>query len=182
MAINKMIKVYECEKCGHEYSFEHVAETCCKQYYCDTCGAETAKYMHRCENCREREIFEKAEKISVEEYEQRYPSHMIFCEERYFEDINELIEYYSDSDETIPEYCYGTTCHYMKLDVDEIISSMIQEADCKDINNIDDRGYMELNEFANVWNNKYQEDYYYIDETIAIIIPNELCKNQPSRE
>ena len=68
MATKKNIGMWACDKCGTLYPSKYAADICCKQYHCKVCGVETLRYMLKCECCREKAQFDKATKMSVEEY------------------------------------------------------------------------------------------------------------------
>jgi len=173
MAIKKTIRVFACEKCGQNYTSEHTANICCKQYYCEVCGSETEKYHLKCPSCHEKDVYEKAKKMTIEEYEKLYPDNMIFHNDKYFSDVEELLESYSGNDSELPEYCYGTTLLTMKFDPDNSLIQAEEDADCEDFV-FPKEAYKELREFAEEWNKKYERDYFFYDSEIIILIPEDV--------
>ena len=94
------IKAYKCDKCGKIYVDKSVAEICCKQYFCEYCGKETPKYFLACSECSDKRNFEKATKMTYEEYIEKYPNYPIFDrnEEDCEWDMETLIEKYEEGD------------------------------------------------------------------------------------
>lgn len=176
MAIKKTMDMYICEKCGKMYSDEYVANICCKQYHCEVCGKETQRYYLKCPECQENARFEKARKMTIAEYEAEFSDCMVYDGSDYYCSVEDLLEAYiwgSREECDMPNYCYGTTRVYMKLEPDEILNHLEEELGCEGIE-ISEAGYKEFREFANAWNEKYQEFCYFMNDDIVILIPPEL--------
>lgn len=62
MATKRTMDIWFCDKCGKGYASEYAASICCKQYHCSVCGIETPRYITKCDSCRNKELFEKAQK------------------------------------------------------------------------------------------------------------------------
>lgn len=79
MATKKTMDIWFCDKCGKGYTSEYAANICCKQYHCSVCGVETPRYITKCDSCRDKELFEKAQKMTWEEYLEKSSGNMYEC-------------------------------------------------------------------------------------------------------
>lgn len=182
MATERMVKLWACDKCGKLYQDKYVADICCKQYHCEICGKETPRYMLKCNSCQEKARFEKAKKMTPEEYEATCPGNMVFWEDEYYASVDELLERLADEGMSLgdlPKYCYGTTRVYMRLESGEILEHIEEEIDCEDLH-FSDEAYKEFKEFAAKWNEKHEEYCFFCDDEIVILIPEELKKDWPN--
>ena len=112
MATKKNIGIWACDKCGTLYTSKYAADICCKQYHCEVCGVETPRYILKCESCQEKARFDKAAKMSVEEYEAANPGNMVYWNDNYYGSVDDLLEHLADEGiavKDLPTYCYGTT-------------------------------------------------------------------------
>ena len=73
-------KAYRCKNCGVTYLDQSFAEKCCKPKHCEDCGAELKYKWYRtvCESCAEKRYFNKSTKMTIEEYNEKYPDNMVF--------------------------------------------------------------------------------------------------------
>lgn len=172
MAIKERVDIFTCEKCGKKYLNEKVADKCCAPYHCSVCGCETPKYILKCDSCRDKEQYEKAHKLTLKEYEEKFPDHMLYDGDRFFYDIDELIDHYTDNDAPIPDYVYGTQIEYGTLDTSEILAHIEEELDCEDIS-FDKDAYIEFENFAKQWNAKHRISCFHVDYGTVILIPSE---------
>lgn len=150
------LKVWQCEECGAVYESSLRAESCCKVYQCDTCGKFLEKYRTRCDACIEKLKYEKAKKISYEEYKEQYPEEMLVTKK------GEFIEEPNGED----DYYYATITEKVGIDADEVIES-IQDRLYED-GEISEEGIEKLEEFAKEWNKKYALPVYHEDRYIVV--------------
>jgi hypothetical protein len=177
------VKAWKCKNCGTTYLDKEFAERCCKPKYCEDCGAELPYkwYQTVCESCAEKRYYNKSIKMTIEEYNEKYPNNMVFYGETYYSDIDSCLECLFDScsnDEELKElvdsleFIYGTESDLVELDGDSIIEQMEQDSNIEDFS-VAPEGYKELNDFLKDWNKKYGTVCYTQDK-IAILIPREL--------
>lgn len=166
-----MINGYTCLKCNHTYIDKHTAEVCCKQYYCKVCGVKTPAYHIMCGKCREKEVFETAEKVSIEDYHERFPDNKVFYRGEYFSSPTSCLKMRKWRKLNAPEYIWGTDSYEVEIDADSVIEDMITNSSLEDFE-VEKSGYNELREFLKEWNQKYGTTAY-MQNDIAILIPKE---------
>lgn len=182
MATKKNIGIWACDKCGTLYTSKYAADICCKQYHCEVCRVETPRYILKCESCQEKARFDKAAKMSVEEYEAANPGNMVYWNDNYYGSVDDLLEHLADEGiavKDLPTYCYGTTRVYMRLEPGSILEHLEEELDCEGVHFCDE-AYKEFKKFAEEWNKKYEEYCFYWDSKTVILIPDELKKDWPN--
>jgi hypothetical protein len=168
------IKAWKCSECGNVWTNEYVASTCCKQYTCDICGVPTPKSWTRCDACREKKCYDAATKITLKEWEEKYPSHMVYYNDRYFYSVEELFEHYAGNNDELPTYCYGTDINEHKIDVDSVLENIEEDMCCEDDDyRFSDQARKELADFAEQWNEKWGLRTYECNKTV-ILIPEEV--------
>lgn len=179
---------------GNLFPYKHQSITFCPHCYngvahrCELCGEIMRKGLlrHDCKEQqmlnREKEIeeerkrFEKARKLSIEEYTKQFPNNYIFCDDEFFSEVGDLLDrMHGEYFENIPKYCYGTERIPILLDAYTILSHAEEEAECEDFS-FGIAARKELEEFVETWNKKYGSYYFTPDYSIAIIIPEELRK------
>lgn len=104
----KAVGVFCCSRCRLVFGDKRIAESCCGDRFCDCGNKIEERYYTVCTKCRkvadakrEREKFEKAEKVT--EWDG-----FVWDGSDYYPDIGELIERYSDDERPLPEYVW--TC------------------------------------------------------------------------
>lgn len=174
MVTKKTIDVFVCGKCGKMYVNEQAAENCCKQYYCSVCGKPVPKYFTKCDECREKEIFEKAKKYTKEEYERLFPDNMVCLgDDEFFDSVDEAIECCEEEERNAPEYLYGTTLIEAKVDADRALTDAEEEADIEDAY-FPDKARKEFFDFVNAWNKENSYYGYAKDSGTIIVLSKEL--------
>lgn len=105
-----------CEFCGELLERGYTKQCVCEGY---------KEYRREEEEKTESVNFNKAIKMTYKEYIEEYPDYMIYdvSTDRYFEDLDDLENYYEDEELKLPEYVYGTSRSTIDLDVDDIIES-----------------------------------------------------------
>lgn len=175
MATRKTMDIWFCDKCGKGYTSEYTANICCKQYHCSVCGAETPRYITKCDSCREKVFFEKAQKITWDEYKEKYPYNMIFWNDEFYEDLGALLDSCEFYGLNVPEYVFGTYRDYLRLDPESYIKELIDEFDCDGVYFNSD-GIKEFVAFANDWNKKYEEYCFRQNTSIVVLVPESYRK------
>lgn len=176
-------KAYKCKNCGVTYLDQKFAEKCCKPKHCEDCGAELPYKWYKtvCKPCAEKRYYDKSIKVTIEEYNEKYPNNMVFHNDTYYSDVYDCLESLfgnCNNDEEVKElvesltYIYGTESEKIELNGDSIIEDMETNSNLEDFS-VDDKGYKELNDFLVDWNKKYGTVCYSQDK-IAILIPKEL--------
>ena len=163
------IKAYKCKQCGQVYINKTMAKLCHKKYYCENCGVETPRYMLLCAKCREKKLYEEATKMTYEEYTKKYPGCMIYYNNDYYADLEELL----DSVEEVPSYVFGTERERLELDIESEINCV------EDNSNLEDFSFentKELIDYVNKWNEQNGQDVYYVNEKVIIVLNKENCK------
>lgn len=176
MAVETTIRAYKCETCGKIYTDEHVADTCCKQYHCEVCGCKTAKYWLICDNCRSQREFDKATRISLAEYEEKFDGNMVCYHDEFYSDVYDMLEMLNDSGEELPTYCWGTDRLQCVL-TDNVLSNLTE--DTYEDADFDKEAYHEFNEFVEAWNEKYKL-IYYTRNNFLVTIPDEVLAEYKS--
>lgn len=163
--------VHRCELCGEIMPRGRLKHDCEQQKIID----------RQKELEKERKLFAKAIKLTPKAYEDQYPGYMVYHNDRYYYDVEDLIEnlWGRCEREDLPTYCFGTTKDSMCLDADYILTSAEENVDCEDLS-FSSKGREELKAFLKDWNEKYSEYYYYPNENVVIIIPEDLLEEQRS--
>lgn len=158
------IKAYQCEKCGKIYTDKYLAEICCKQYHCEDCGKETEKYRILCHECAEKRRYEKAEKMTYEEYIKKYPDNPLFLDDEYYWELEDLIDNFKEGEE--PKYCYGTTKERVEVNIDCAIQDAEEELP-EDSYFYNTQG---LYDFVEKWNKVNGQDVFYENDKLIVLI------------
>lgn len=170
MAIKRTLDTYTCEKCGRIYLNEQKAVDCCAPYHCECCGRETPRYILKCETCRRKEKYEKARKLTIQEYESEFPGYMLYDGSDFFADLDELVDHYEYNDCPLPMYVFGTFRVYGQLSPFAILKEIEDELDCEDLM-FDQAAYDEFRAFAKTWNERHEIYCYHPCEDIVVLIP-----------
>lgn len=172
MAKCETLAVYTCEKCGKRYLNEYAANKCCAPSHCSVCGCETPKYILKCDLCREKELYAKAKKMTLKEYEDQHPDLMLFYNDEYFDGIDALTDYCLYHEISVPEYVYGTEIVYGEIDVDNVLESIEENLNCEDCS-FSNKARSEFEAFAKHWNKIHKLSCFNVDESIVVLIPPE---------
>lgn len=159
---NGVLKV--CKHCG-----KHLNRN---EYRCECYGAKAERQKKQDE--KEQEYFEKATKLTLEEYQEKYPDNMIVYGDEFYADIDTLLEdLYYDYDESFefPKYVWGTKKIRAEIDADSAIERTLE--DTYEDANFCDKAEEELFDFIKQWNEKHGLDYY-IESNIVVLLPEEL--------
>lgn len=177
------VSAYKCGICGTTYLMKEFAEKCCQPKYCEDCGSELPYkwYYTTCNACHEKREYDKATKMTIEEYNEKCPDNMVYYGDEFYFSVEDCLESLfcncEDAQEVQDlvenlEYIYGTYAIPIQLDGDSIIQSMEEDSNLEDFD-VESDGYKELNVFLEGWNKKYGTTAYTQDE-IVILIPKDV--------
>jgi hypothetical protein len=162
---------YQCPVCGKVYLNEESADRCCEPKRC-ACGEIVSIYRTQCDTCSKleskrwaNEKYEKAPKITVAEYIEKFPNNGVFVGVNYYDDIDYAIE----SNEGEDFVMYGSEEMYITLSTENMLEQALEDAyeDAEfDADAID-----ELNDFIEKWNEKHRLLCY--QESNLIILTEE---------
>jgi len=181
---SKETLVYECNLCHELYYDKSKADYCCQDRTCSICGIVIGKndYYTICEACknkkqieRQQELFEKAEKLTWVEYQEKYPNHMISWGDNYYPDIDYIYDEFYDNEDELPDYVWGTTVSEIEICPFELIQDFEERADIEDYE-MDSSAASELIEFFKDWNKRNPQTIYYETNKVAILINKEEKK------
>ena len=170
MAVETTIKAYKCENCGQIYRDKYIANVCCKQYHCEVCGCETPQYWLICNTCRDKRDFDKAIKISIGEYEEKFKGNMVCYNDNFYSDVEDMLVTFYDNEFDLPSYCWGTD--EMRCELTDNILDNLTEDTYEDAE-FDKEAYKEFNEFVTTWNEKYGLRYF-TQNNYVVLIPDEV--------
>jgi len=165
---------YQCGKCHKVYVDENMANNCCEPYHCNVCGKETPRYVLVCEQCREKREYNKAQKMTLQEWEEKFPNHMIYYNDKFYGDIYEMLDDIDFDYNEFPAYCWGTDEVAMEVDPDNVLEGIVENTSCEDLD-FSDEAYKEFKNIISYWNDKYRQ-HYYMQSDIIVLIPEELKK------
>lgn len=134
-----------------------------------TCGAERPSYRYLCDECFEKTRFQKAKKINIEDYEQNF----IYDIEtdRYFQDIDDLEEYYEAENMELPDYVYGCIAIEFSLDMYSIVSDELNDNHFEDaIDCIDMKSLESLQKMVDEWTKSQGIRSYERDYSLALLL------------
>ena len=161
--------MYRCSRCHKVSTDKNIAERCCKPGKCRVCGKELEPYYLLCESCRNKENYEKAEKIKISDYK----IECIFDPnyDKYFRDKEELEDFYEcEENYELPEWVWGCEETPFEIDIDSAIENA-EESMYEDFDDIVDE--KELRDFIKVWNNKQTAKAYYPDRKTIVLLNNQ---------
>lgn len=114
--------------------------------------------------------------ITYEEYEYEY----VYDEltEKFYDDLEELFEFYSENEMELPKHVYG--CQPIDFEGIDIVSSIYDELEENHFEGawdfVDKRGLHEIQDELDKWVKEQGIGSWDVDSSIKIIIPNEEVK------
>ena len=159
---NGILKV--CKHCGKPLNRN--------EYRCECDGAKAERQVEQ--DRKEQEYFEKATKMTLKEYQEKYPNNMIAYGDEFYKDIDDLLEdLYDNYDELFefPEYVWGTKRLRTEIDPESAMERALEDSYEDAEFGVKAEG--ELCEFINNWNDKYGIDYY-VESNVVVMLPEEL--------
>lgn len=169
------VELFKCPKCNNHFYEEEKADKCCAPKHCEDCGKELPYKWYRtvCEPCTERRKFEKARKMTYDEYLTEFGNNMLVVGgDNYFSDMDSIIDHYYGEEE-IPQYAYGTEKIDIKINIDSAIENALENA-------YEDAEFSNLNKlqsFIDEWNAENGLTAYAENSKIIIWIPREEISN-----
>lgn len=159
---------YQCKKCNRTYLDRKSAEQCCAPKHCEDCGKRIKPYRIVCESCRTKRLFNKAEKLTIDQWDGYIQRDGYGSNEGYFESISELLEWCEDEGTNPPDWVFCCELVKHRLNIDNAIETMLEEAydDAWD-DLVDEDG---LRQFIDAWNAKQKVASYYPDYTKVVVL------------
>lgn len=171
--------IFYCGSCRIVHPEQSKADLCCQPYKCSACGVETRKYVSECATCRdiretgkEKEVFEKAEKVT--EWDGWIFSDGLGYGDGYFSDVDDLIEWCEENDVPRPEYVW--TCEpvaFAQITVDQVTELITDSGDAyEDFEQSDLNGLDELSKAIEAFNDANSGIFaYHASNTKALVLP-----------
>jgi hypothetical protein len=168
--------VFYCSECQIVFHSENEAQRCHGERICP-CGTKVEdRYGNLCSACRtkewrekdaakERERFDKAQKIT----EAEYTGDMVFLDDKYFPDVAYAIDDYLEGQE--PEYVWackdiGVPRASSEGIIENLLDNMWEDADSSDLN-----GLAELDSAIDAFNEANEGIHVYVpDYSTAILV------------
>ena len=175
------VDAYVCETCKQAYLDKRRADRCCEPRFCEDCGTPipTDHYYLVCEPCREKRKFERARKMTLEEYiaiSKKDKKDPLFYDEHfdiYEEDVESILDHYQDEDENFPKYVLGVKIIPFELDIDSALELAQEEM----ADEFEPEHHLvdlpELRNFVDQWNAK-QTAFSMVDNGVIVFLPEEL--------
>ncbi|MFC3059649.1 hypothetical protein [Paenirhodobacter populi] len=163
-------KVYACADELAHATARQAAEECCAPCHC-ACGVVIEKYYTACTDCRERHRLERATIIT--DYTGPVQSDAVTGEwgEGYSSDEDTLREYCKGYDEKLPAYCWPCKASPLRLDLDSILESALEDQHEDAAEQI--VGDDELGAAIDKFNAAQTCITYYPDHTLVIVLDQE---------
>lgn len=177
MKESKETTVWKCGICGKLHWNKTSADACCQDRTCAECGKVLSKntYYIVCDECRakkvkakELELFEKADKYTIEEYMEKFPNYYAVRDGDMFF-YPEDIEFEFDDPDKTPDFIWGTQKHLVEIDPYEIIGRYEEEVEIDDYR-LDDKAAESIKEFCKEWNEKYAQEVFMETTKVAILL------------
>lgn len=180
----KEVKAYYCEKCdGYYLKEEHY---CRGDRKCNDCGVplKLEWYYTVCPSCKDRreenklkERFNKAEKLSLAEYEEKYPNYPLYTDDEnsdFYADS--LFDIVCENNDIKPTFFWGATKNTIGLDFDDIHTRLVEHDFAYDDYDIDKEAAEFIQNFVDEYNLKYVGESFNINYGVAVILPEEWQK------
>lgn len=185
------IVAWACGTCGRVHQNESNATHCHGIRKCEDCGVElpqdrswivcdTCRSKH--EAAREKERFEKAEKLTPEEYQKSAKRDVVYCEnvhadaghgdmgENYWSSIDELACACEDAGVPLPDYVYACIEHTPHSDAQNIIENALEDTYEDALDDVPDAQHEALQKFLDTWWRATGIVYYSEDPERVVIL------------
>lgn len=176
----KELTCYSCGYCGKLYRNKQQADECHGDRVCCDCGKVIGKqsYNLRCKSCdakfdfnKVRNLYNKAEKLTYEEYVEKYKNNPIVIGDEYYFGIDDYlydIESYDGNDD-VAKWAWGTKSSVATINCGDILDRFIEEVNLEDYDVVQE-GVVEIENFCKDWNEKYAETVYYEDNSVVVLL------------
>lgn len=177
MKETKEVLVYACGYCGELYYKKEQADYCHADRTCSKCGIVIGKddYYTNCKSCRDKkelekqqELYDKARKMTYEEYTKEFPEHWLCWGDRYYQEPEDM-EYDFEEESDTPKWVWGTSENITMLDGYDIVSNFEENTEIEDFE-LGKTEFNEILEFCKEWNKKYSVKSYSESNKIAVIL------------
>ncbi len=160
-----------------QYAYDQATQ-CCAPKKCTDCGEiRDSQYWTVCTKCqkerevkKERERFEKATKVTLDEYYKQRPGNMLYWDEEFYSDIEDLID---ENDLNPPEYVWSTSTTRMSFDATDLIENACSDMHEDAYEDISTLAHKRLQKFLDLWCKKHSPTSYFPDYTMAIVLSQE---------
>lgn len=183
------VTAYKCDKCGQAWLTLSSANNhvCSNNRKCEICGNTIEKDFHYtlCRRCKaikdknkylmiEVKRYEKAKKISVEEYENENPNGLYYSNERYYFDIESFLDSIYRGGEDVPDYVWGTYKEPIQLDADAIVELLQDNDVAYEGYEVSSKAKKDIQDFVEQFNSEHTEYSHWPDYETAILVSDEL--------
>ncbi len=180
--------VWYCSKCRCVYGDQQAAQGCHGVKLC-ACGQPTSsKYSKQCQSCSDREWHERVDREESQRYEKAakvnaadWQGEQVFWGDRYFETVEEAVEFAQDDDMPAPEYIWaaknvGVPKARREDLIDRILEGMWEDADEYDL-----EGILKLQAAIDEFNLANSGvAVWMVDYSTAILINDEPAQSRPT--
>lgn len=139
-----------------------------KEFKC-ICGNERLEYRTLCDECIEKNRFQKANKINIKNYQDNFIYDI--KTEKYFQDIDDMEEYYEDEEMKLPDYVYGCIGIEFSLDMYGIVENELLDNHFEDaFDYVDMESLKKLQKIVDEWTKSQGIVSYEVDYNLAILL------------
>lgn len=170
--------VYGCSECKKVFWAKEAADNCCrkKNNICRICGCEVNPPRLICHECKDKERFDKANKVKYSEYSVKWLWDEV--KQDFFYDAETLAEKYGEDAyeefgtdvekfPDLPEWAYGCIEITFQINIDWAIENA-EEKMHEDFDDIqDEKG---LRDFVKEWNAKQTGKSYEVDYSTVVLL------------
>jgi len=164
------VDCYKCSECKNIWANKKMADKCCTRKHCEDCNTVLPSKWYRtvCEPCHEKRVFDRAEKLTPEQWDGWVQSDKIGCNEGYFESVDALIDHCEDEGVDVPEWVFCCTSERHQVDADYALEHMLVDAyeDARSALVDEDEFYA----FIEQWNAKQTVESFFADWKRVVIL------------
>jgi hypothetical protein len=185
------VVAWACGTCGRVHMHESNAAYCHGIKKCEDCGIEMShdRTYTACDAClakheiaKEKERFDKAEKLTSEEYIKSVSRDVVYCEnvhadvghgdmgEDYWSSIDELECACADAGVTLPDYVYACTEHVPFIDASNVVEHALEDTYENAVDDVPDAQLAVLQKFLDTWWRATGIVYYSEDPKRVIVL------------
>lgn len=140
-----------------------------QQWARTTRGMEWITKINKCKYCIEKELYEKAEKIALKDYQEDYLYDPNI--EVYFPSIRELKDYYKDVNRELPKYIWGCYKLYLNLNMRDIVENELVDNHYENaFSEIREKSLNDLQCIVDLWTKAQNLVSYHQDTNIVVLL------------